>query len=109
MRYGTTLVAAPTQTTRTPVASGSSVPAWPTRFSESARRTRATTSKEVSSRGLSTTMIPETGCCEGMRGSGRKQQLERGVDGGQKEQHAERQPLERQPIGEPLAPEEASA
>src|SRR6266498_978703 len=46
------------QTTRTPVAAGSSVPAWPALSAPSARRTRFTTSKLVGPAGLSTTRTP---------------------------------------------------
>src|SRR3954452_16742310 len=51
----------PTPTSRTPVASGSSVPAWPTRRSPSWRRHTATTSWLVMPAGLSTTHRPWTG------------------------------------------------
>src|SRR5438046_8310047 len=44
--------------TRTPVAIGSSVPAWPTFFVPASRRTRATTSCEVMPPGLSTITRP---------------------------------------------------
>src|SRR5256884_7367746 len=44
--------------TRTPVAIGSSVPAWPTFFVPASRRTRATTSCEVMPPGLSTMTRP---------------------------------------------------
>src|SRR5436309_11195176 len=46
-------------TTRTPVAIGSSVPAWPTRRVCASRRTRATTSCEVIPPGLSTMSRPD--------------------------------------------------
>src|SRR3954471_3444977 len=50
----------PTPTSRTPVASGSSVPAWPPRRSPSWRRHTATTSWLVMPAGLSTTQRPWT-------------------------------------------------
>src|SRR5450759_961218 len=43
---------------RTPVASGSSVPAWPTRWAPVRRRRRLTTAKEVSPAALSTLSTP---------------------------------------------------
>src|ERR1700749_2059233 len=49
-------------TTRTPVAIGSSVPAWPTRRGRARRRMRATTSCEVMPPGLSTMTRPD---CQG--------------------------------------------
>src|SRR5438445_473124 len=58
-RYGVSLVASPTSTGSTPVASGSSVPAWPIRRSPRRRRTIATTSNDVAGAPLSTTRIPE--------------------------------------------------
>src|SRR6516225_9430287 len=51
-------VAFPTPTTSTPVAMGSSVPPWPTRRVPVSRRSRATTSCEVSPAGLSTMTSP---------------------------------------------------
>src|SRR5512146_1070532 len=45
--------------TRTPVAIGSSVPAWPTRLVCARRRTRATTSWDVIPAGLSTMSRPD--------------------------------------------------
>src|SRR5690349_16861735 len=45
----------------TPVAIGSSVPAWPTRRVRASRRIRATTSCDVRPPGLSTTTNPSTG------------------------------------------------
>src|SRR5271155_4565765 len=48
----------PSPTSSTPVASGSRVPAWPTRRCEKIRRQRATTSWEVHPASLSTTTIP---------------------------------------------------
>src|SRR5580704_17635028 len=48
----------PRPTSRTPVASGSSVPAWPTRRWEKIRRHRATASCEVHPASLSTTTTP---------------------------------------------------
>src|SRR5216684_3454725 len=59
MRYGVSLVASPIRTGRTPVAPGSSVPAWPTRRTRSRRRTSATTSNDVAPAPLSTTSTPE--------------------------------------------------
>ena len=56
----TSRVADPTQTTRTPEASGSSVPAWPTFARPTSRTTRSTTAREVIPRGLSTTRMPPT-------------------------------------------------
>src|SRR3954470_751429 len=50
--YSIPRVAAPTQTTRTPVASGSSVPACPTLVPRSGPTTRLTTSREVRPAGL---------------------------------------------------------
>src|ERR1700761_2475247 len=46
--------------TSTPVAIGSSVPAWPTRRVRARRRTRATTSCEVMPPGLSTMTSPDS-------------------------------------------------
>src|SRR5215471_16520717 len=51
-------VALPTPTTSTPVASGSSVPAWPTRLVPVRRRSFATTSWEVHPAGLSMMSSP---------------------------------------------------
>ena len=48
----------PSPTSRTPVASGSRVPAWPTFFCPNSRRQRATTSWLVIPAGLSTTARP---------------------------------------------------
>ena len=53
-----TLVASPTQMGRTPVAVGSSVPVWPTRFALNSPFTRRTTSNEVGPLGLLTTTTP---------------------------------------------------
>src|SRR5438132_12463745 len=54
-----TLVAArPTRTTSSPVANGSSVPAWPVRGPPSARLTAATASCEVIPAGLSIKSTP---------------------------------------------------
>src|SRR5205085_12337284 len=53
-------VARPTSTGSTPVASGSSVPAWPTRFWPASLRTLATTSCEVQPLRLLTFRIPVT-------------------------------------------------
>ena len=54
----TALVAAPTNTGRTPVAMGSRVPAWPTRFSWRMPRSLAQTSMLVHPAGLSMMTIP---------------------------------------------------
>src|SRR3984957_5052108 len=51
-------VARPSPTSSTPVASGSSVPAWPTRRWEKMRRHRATASCDVQPASLSTTTMP---------------------------------------------------
>src|SRR5262245_16177684 len=51
-------VARPRSTGSTPVANGSSVPAWPTRRWPARRRTRATTSCEVQPLGLSMLRMP---------------------------------------------------
>ena len=58
IRCPSSRVARPTPSTSTPVAIGSSVPAWPTLRVPRARRARATTSCEVSPPGLSTTTRP---------------------------------------------------
>src|ERR1700722_6119873 len=56
--------------TRTPVAIGSSVPAWPIARTPSARRSRRTTSWLVGPRGLSMTRTPPSeGVVMGQRGS----------------------------------------
>src|SRR5205823_8298393 len=60
MRKRCTRVARPTSTSSSPVANGSSVPAWPVRLRPSDRRTRATTSCEVVPGGLSARMRPST-------------------------------------------------
>jgi len=52
-------VAAPTTTTRSPLAAGSRVPRWPAARIRSPRRTRSTTSCDVTPVGLSTTSRPE--------------------------------------------------
>src|SRR5215467_8487717 len=57
-RYPSSRVALPTPTTSTPVASGSSVPAWPTRLVPVRRRSFATTSWEVHPAGLSMMSSP---------------------------------------------------
>ena len=57
-RWPSRRVAFSTPTTSTPVAMGSSVPAWPTRRVPARRRIRATTSCEVSPEGLSTMTSP---------------------------------------------------
>src|SRR5919202_4248081 len=54
-------VARPSKTGRTPSASGSRVPAWPTRFWPANRRTLATTSCDVQPGSLSTLRIPLLG------------------------------------------------
>src|SRR5947208_765435 len=59
MRYGVSLVASPIRIGRTPVAAGSSVPAWPTRRTPSRRRRSATTSNDVTPEPLLTTSTPE--------------------------------------------------
>src|SRR5687767_3838713 len=59
--YGSRRVARPTRRTSSPVANGSSVPAWPTRRSPSERRVVATTSCDVIPAGLSTRRIPSLG------------------------------------------------
>src|SRR5690349_3470831 len=53
-----TFVASPTQMGSTPVAVGSSVPVWPTRFALKSPFTRRTTSNEVGPLGLFTTTTP---------------------------------------------------
>src|SRR3954469_6412697 len=59
MRKRWTRVARPTSTSSRPVANGSSVPAWPTLTpAPSCRRTRATTSCDVTPAGLSTSRTP---------------------------------------------------
>src|SRR5450759_3431262 len=54
-------VARPTSTSNSPVANGSSVPAWPVRMPPNERRTAATTSWEVSPAGLSIKRTPSIG------------------------------------------------
>ena len=54
-------VAVPTSKSRSPLANGSSVPAWPVLTPPSARRTAATTSCEVMPTGLSTSSTPSMG------------------------------------------------
>src|SRR5262249_54310366 len=49
---GTSRVAQPTHTTRTPLARGSSVPAWPTRLVPAQRTAMSTTRREVMPTGL---------------------------------------------------------
>src|ERR1700722_16948494 len=63
-------VARPSPTSSTPVASGSSVPAWPTRRWPKMRRQRATTSCEVQPASLSTTTRPVTPAPPSLIGSG---------------------------------------
>src|SRR5579863_3436754 len=58
IRYPSRRVAFSTPTTRTPVAIGSRVPAWPTRLVPASRRIRATTSCDVIPPGLSTMTRP---------------------------------------------------
>src|ERR1700727_2609464 len=60
MRWPSRRVAFSTPMTRTPVAIGSSVPAWPTRRVWARRRIRATTSCEVKPPGLSTMTSPDS-------------------------------------------------
>ena len=59
VRWPSSRVARLTPSTSTPVAIGSSVPAWPTLRVPASRRTRATTSCEVNPAGLSTTTRPD--------------------------------------------------
>src|SRR5579863_2991493 len=59
MRWPRSRVAFSMPTTSTPVAIGSSVPAWPTRRVCARRRTRATTSCDVRPAGLSTMSRPD--------------------------------------------------
>src|SRR5947209_8731382 len=57
--YSVSRVAAPTHSTSTPVASGSSVPVWPTRVPRgNQRRARSTAPREVRPEGLSRTSKP---------------------------------------------------
>src|SRR5229473_2744801 len=58
LRYSATRVAWPTQIGSTPLAAGSSVPAWPTRLCLSSLRTFATTSCEVMPVGLLMLSMP---------------------------------------------------
>src|ERR1700726_4986044 len=60
MRWPSRRVAFSTPMTRTPVAIGSSVPAWPTRRGWARRRIRATTSCEGMPPGLSTMTNPDS-------------------------------------------------
>src|ERR1700761_8547237 len=60
MRWPSRRVGFSTPMTRTPVAIGSSVPAWPTRRVWARRRIRATTSCEVMPPGLSTMTSPDS-------------------------------------------------
>src|SRR6185436_9025418 len=70
MRKRCTRVARPTSTSSSPVANGSSVPAWPTFVPfPSRRRTCATTSCEVTPAGLSKRMTPSTGRSLELRGN----------------------------------------
>src|SRR5207248_7727197 len=65
------LVARPTPMTSSPVAIGSSVPAWPTFIVPRARRTRFTASWEVMPDGLSTNATPlRAGSAMGPEGRG---------------------------------------
>src|SRR6266516_6262200 len=57
MKHGTSLVAAPDNRTSSPVANGSSVPAWPVR-ARVRRRRAATSANEDGPAGLSTNAIP---------------------------------------------------
>src|SRR5579872_4071410 len=61
MRKETVLVASPSAIGKTPVASGSSVPAWPAFWASNARRTRPTACVEPNPSGLSSATQPETG------------------------------------------------
>ena len=61
MRKETVLVASPSAMGSTPVASGSSVPAWPAFCAWKARRTRPTAWVEPRPSGLSSTTQPLTG------------------------------------------------
>ena len=56
---GIVLVASPSAMAKTPVASGSSVPAWPAFLASSAQRTLLTTEVDVMPAGLSTITHPE--------------------------------------------------
>src|SRR5437868_7440876 len=58
--YRSSLVTRPSPTNSTPVAPGSSVPAWPTRFCPKIPRHLATTSWDVHPGALSTTTRPST-------------------------------------------------
>src|SRR5882724_6829598 len=60
MRWPSSRVAFSMPMTRTPVAIGSSVPAWPTRRVRARRRMRATTSCDVMPPGLSTITRPDS-------------------------------------------------
>src|SRR5690348_5578721 len=68
MMSGTERVALPRQHTTTPVARGSSVPAWPVLTPPAARRTRRTTCIELQPSGLSTTSTPWIGGGAGLVG-----------------------------------------
>src|SRR5438552_19125601 len=57
MKHGTSLVAAPDNRTSSPVANGSSVPAWPVR-ARVRRRNAATTANDEGPAGLSTSAMP---------------------------------------------------
>src|SRR5437899_8974813 len=57
MKHGTSLVAAPDNRTSSPVANGSSVPAWPVR-ARVRRRRAATSANDDGPAGLSTSAMP---------------------------------------------------
>src|SRR5271167_3629788 len=61
------LVARPTSTSSSPVANGSSVPAWPVFTPPSARRTAATTLCELMPAGLSSSSTPSARSCAAAR------------------------------------------
>src|SRR5262245_30106160 len=67
--YSINRVAGPTATTRTPVARGSSVPAWPALCRRISRCTRLTTSRDVSPAGLSILSRPNMVDIEAIEGA----------------------------------------